>query len=109
MRSQSATEEDRTIGLAPAIKPTMPWRVAWVEALPNYRLRVVFMDGVAGIVDAERLINSDTAGVFASLRDPLKFAEVGVELGAVTWPSGLDLVPDAIHRAIKTSGECILR
>ena len=47
------------------------------------------------------------AGVFAALRDPALFAQVRVEWGAVTWPGGLDLAPDAMHEAIRQSGEWV--
>jgi hypothetical protein len=46
--------------------------------------------------------------VFAHLVDPAKFAEVRVEMGAVTWPGELDLAPDRMHADIIARGECVL-
>ncbi len=83
------------------------WRVSSVVVLPDYCLRVVFNDGITGIVRMKRLIHSDGAGVFAALRDPARFTEVRVELGAVTWSGGIDLAPDAMYDAIAASGEWV--
>ncbi len=86
----------------------MPWRVASVEALANFRLKVRFLDGTEGTVDMSRLVRSDLAGVFAALADPVRFAQAFVDHGAVTWPGEIDLAPDAMYRAIKASGEWML-
>jgi hypothetical protein len=79
----------------------MPWRVTSVKALPDFRLHVRFVDGTAGTVDLTTLIQSPGAGVFASLVDPVFFAQVFVEHGAVTWPGEIDLAPDAMYAEIK--------
>jgi hypothetical protein len=94
---------------APAVarRPNADWRVDSVEVLPNYCLRVVFNDGVAGLVWMKRLIQSDSAGVFAVLADPVRFAEVRVELGVVSWPGEIDLAPDAMHAAIGSAGKWV--
>jgi hypothetical protein len=86
----------------------MPWRVAEVEVLPDFCLKVRFLDGMEGIVDMDRLVHSDDAGVFAVLSDPARFAQVSIEYGAVTWPGELDLAPDAMHQAIKAFGQWVL-
>jgi len=41
-------------------------------------------------------------GVFALLRDPVRFAEVRVlpDLGTVGWPNGADLDPDVLYAKI---------
>jgi hypothetical protein len=81
--------------------PRSPWRVTAVEALSGFRLRVTFADGLTGTVDMSRMVHSPKAGVFAALADPSLFAQVKVDLGAVTWPGELDLAPDAMHAAIQ--------
>jgi hypothetical protein len=86
----------------------MQWRVSTVEALQGYRLRVRFIDGLEGLVDMSALIRSPGAGVFAALADPKRFAEAGIEYGAVTWPGEIDLAPDAMYAAIKATGEWVL-
>jgi hypothetical protein len=46
-------------------------------------------------------VHSPKAGVFAALADPLLFAQVQLDYGAVTWPGELDLAPDAMYAAIQ--------
>lgn len=84
--------------------PRAPWRLAGVEPLPGFRLRVCFNDGLEGTVELSDLIHSPAAGVFAALRDESRFRQAKVVLGAVTWPGDLDLAPDAMHRAIREHG-----
>jgi len=87
----------------------MPWHAVEVMALPDYRLRVRFNDGVTGIVDMSRLVRSPEAGVFAALADPGVFARAFILHGVVTWPGGLDLAPDAMHDVIAERGEWVLQ
>jgi hypothetical protein len=108
MQSHADSQEDRAAELTPPVRPRAPWRVADVEALPGFQLRVRFNDGTAGIVEMADFINSDMAGVFAALREEELFRPVRVTLGAVTWPGELDLAPDAMHRAIKEYGTWIV-
>ena len=44
---------------------------------------------------------------FEPLLDESLFRQVRVDLGAVTWPTGADLAPDAMYDAIRASGEWI--
>jgi Protein of unknown function (DUF2442) len=81
-----------------------PQRLASIEVLPDYRLRVRFLDGTEGLVDLSARVRSPEAGVFAALADPDLFAKASVHLGAVTWPGELDLAPDAMHAAIRQTG-----
>jgi hypothetical protein len=105
MPAEVAAQGDRAASGAPPIRPTAPWRVQEVTALPDGRLFVRFVDGLTGIVDLSALIASPKAGVFARLRDRALFAQAHVEMGAVVWPGELDLAPDAMHAAIKAHGE----
>jgi hypothetical protein len=104
MRNQGTAIADRTPALTPPIVCNHPDDVAEVRAERNYRLSVKFFDGTAGTVDMSVLIHSPNAGVFASLADPARFAEVRIELGAVSWPCGPDLAPDAMYAALRQHG-----
>src|SRR5258708_5932455 len=104
MLAQSTTEENSALGLTPPINPRMPLRVAVVRALPGLKLHVGFNDGLEGIVDMAALIHSQRSGVFAQLADEKLFEQVCVTYGAVTWPGGLDLAPDAMYRQILSTG-----
>ena len=105
MRAESTTDEDPSASLTAEAAPRSPWRVTAVEALPGFRLRVAFADGLTGTVDMSRMVHSPKAGVFAALADPSLFAQVKLDLGAVTWPGELDLAPDAMHAAIQEHKE----
>ena len=73
-------------------------KVVSVEALAGHRLRVSFADGQAGTIDlTDRLFGP----VFEPLRDQDLFAQASLdEFGAVCWPNGADLAPDALHKFI---------
>lgn len=94
-----------------SLKITASWRIASLEALENYQLRVVFMDGLAGIVDfSSWLHNPSLSGtIFEALRDQKFFEKAYLELGAVTWPNGADLAPDAMYDAIRQGGRWVLK
>ena len=73
-------------------------RVVQVTPLPNYRLAVEFDDGVSGTVD----LSGDLYGeVFEPLRDEALFRQASTdEYGAVAWPNGADIAPDALYLEI---------
>ena len=106
MCPQAISKQDYAASL---IVPRSPWRVAAVEALADFRLKVRFLDGTEGIVDMSERVRSADAGVFAVLADPVRFAEVFVDYGAVTWPGEIDLAPDAMYQAIRETGQWVLR
>ncbi len=105
MCAYATTEENRTTHIEPPITPTMPWRVQQVDALPDYRLFVRFLDGLEGYVNLKTFLFSDQAGVFIDLRDSGLFAQATLVYGAVTWPGDLDLAPDTMYEQIKNTGE----
>ena len=75
------------------------YRIVEVKPAPGYILEIRFKDGVSGSVDLSgRLFGP----VFEPLRDPALFNQVQIdEYGAICWPNGADLAPDALHRAIR--------
>jgi len=83
-----------------------------VEPLPGDRLRVCFADGTTGEVDLSTLLRSEgmRGTVFEPLAcDPDLFRRVFVdEFGAVCWPNGADLAPDAMYDAIRQNGRWVL-
>ena len=87
-----------------------PWRVTSVIVLSKKQLQVRFVDGTSGKVDMRMFLSSvEVDGtVFESLRDPAVFAGVRVVMGAIQWPSGADLAPDAMYDAIRESGIWVL-
>lgn len=73
-------------------------RVVKARALEAYRIYVEFSDGLSGEIDvSDRLFGP----VFEPLKDYELFQRVCVdEFGAVSWPNGADLAPDALYRAL---------
>ena len=77
-------------------------KVARVTPLPNYRLKIEFQDGVSGTVDLTGELYGE---MFEPLRDEAVFRKVRVdEFGAVVWPNGADLAPDALYLDITGRG-----
>lgn len=70
-------------------------RVTKVETRPEYILLVTFDDGVYGEVS---MVEQLFGPMFEPMKDPEYFAQVCVdEFGAVCWPNGADLCPDALY------------
>ena len=93
MPSQTTTQENS----APGATPNVPWRIRAVSVLPDYRLAVTFCDGRNGIIDCASILTSTNPGFYAPLATPEFFAQVKLELGALTWPNGADLDPGWLH------------
>lgn len=104
MREEEDTQADSTAGIT-----NVPWVVTDVTPLSDFRLRVRFVDGTQGEVDMSALVHRGDAGVFGELADPAAFSRAFVLDGAVTWPTGQDLAPDAMHDEIARNGQWILR
>ena len=104
MRDWSDAEADSAPGIT-----NVPWFVTDVTVLPGFRLWVRFADRIEGEVDLSARVTRPDAGVFLELADPDAFAKAFVLDGAVTWPSGQDLAPDAMHDEIARNGHWILR
>jgi len=94
----------------PKPRPRAPWRIKKLALLGEWKIFVTFLDGTSGEVDFKKfLFNPKTDGtVFESLREPDEFAKAGLELGAVTWPNGADIAPDAMHEEVKKNGRWVL-
>jgi hypothetical protein len=110
MQLTANTETDRAFEVAPEISHTVPWRVASVLVLPNARLKVTFVGGTSGTVDMRTFLSRSKVDgtVFEPLRDPAVFSAARVFMGAVQWPNGADLAPDAMYDAIRESGVWVL-
>lgn len=70
------------------------------------RLDVTFSDGTHGEVRLDAFLSSEAvkSTVFDALREPEFFQQARVVLGAVSWPNGADLAPDAMYDAIQARG-----
>ncbi len=110
MQPTANTETDRAFEVAPEIRHIVPWRVTLVTALPEAQLEVTFVDDTSGKVDMRAFLSSSKIDgtVFEPLREPAVFAEARVVMGAVQWPNGADLAPDAMYDSIHESGIWVL-
>lgn len=88
------------------VTPAAPWRVRAVNVQSGYRLSITCIDGTSGIVDMSALVNSSNAGIFAALKDAQLYQQVGIALGALTWPNGADLDPLWVHEETGKNKTC---
>ena len=85
------------------------WSVVRFKVLENYRIEVWFADGTSGVADlAPRLSPGPLGDGFDALCDAEVFSTVRLDHGALTWPRGIDLAPDAMYQRIRESGTSTL-
>jgi hypothetical protein len=78
--------------------------VVKLRALPGMRLWLRFSDGSEGEVDLTPFI-SKGGEMVQPLRDTAYFARVFIEMGAPTWPNGLDLDPINLYLEMEAAGQ----
>ncbi len=71
----------------------MYWDVLTVKPLPDYLLYVEIEDGRRGIFDVKPYLDR---GIFRELRSENYFKQVGIVLGALTWPNEQDIAPETL-------------
>jgi len=71
----------------------MYWDVKVVKPLSDYRIYVEVEDGRKGVFDMKPYLDH---GVFRDLRNVHYFNQVGILLGAVTWPNEQDIAPETL-------------
>ena len=66
-----------------------------VEALPGFRIRLCYPDGVEGVIDLSREIGH---GVFGPLANESFFKTVHIgTFGQIAWSEDIELCPDAAY------------
>jgi hypothetical protein len=72
------------------------YRVASVDLLDGYRLRVGFDDGSAREIDLGPILEGE---IYGPLRDRTVFASVEIdpEVHTLVWPNGADFDPAILH------------
>jgi Protein of unknown function (DUF2442) len=76
-----------------------------IKRLGQYRLKLWFTDGLAGVWDFSELARRD-GPMTEPFRDPNYFDRVFLEFGALTWPNGYDWSPEALHADMDAA--CVL-
>jgi hypothetical protein len=85
------------------------WSITRFKLLSSHKIEVSFADGTCGIADlAPRLSQGPLGDGFDALCDEKVFSKAYLEHGALTWPGGIDLAPDAMYLRIRASGTSIL-
>jgi hypothetical protein len=85
------------------------WSIVRFKVTSNYKIEVSFADGTIGVADlAPRLSQGHLGDGFDALCDETLFAKVYLEHGALTWPGGIDLAPDAMYQRIRETGTSTL-
>jgi hypothetical protein len=79
-------------------------KIARIEKLGGFRLRVRFTDGTEGVHDFSALV-SESGPMLEPLREEVYFNRVFLEFGAPTWPNGFDIAPEWLHREMEAAGE----
>lgn len=79
-----------------------------VMYLDDYRIRLVFNDGLTGVAD---LRNALWGEMFEPLLDRNNFSQIRLdpELGTVCWPNGADLAPEFLYTLIQSNSEPSLK
>jgi len=65
--------------------------VVSVEYLENYQLKLIFNNGIQGIVDLEQELYGE---IFEPLKDKSLFQKVFVTSRTIEWPNGADFAPE---------------
>ncbi len=65
--------------------------------LGDYKLKLSFADGKAGVVDFAGYI--EKGGIFSKLADLEKFKKfvINQELGVITWNNEIDIAPETLY------------
>ena len=66
------------------------------QYIRDYIIRVHFDDGTVKSVDISQWFKGP---VFDPIRDIDNFRKFVIEAGALTWPTGVDLAPEALYLA----------
>lgn len=76
-------------------------RVVHVKPLEDLKLEIRFDDGICGVVSLRDRLRGP---VFEPLFDPSFFRKVYIDdFGAVAWPNGADLAPDALYERLRAA------
>lgn len=72
-----------------------------VKVLNDYKLHILFDDGLAGDVDIAKLV--PFKGVFEPLNDKKFFSRVKInsDIGTICWDNGADISPSLLHQSIQ--------
>ena len=65
--------------------------------LGDYRIELVFSDGVCGIFDVHAYLSTRQGPLLEPLHDEAYVRRCFIDAGALCWPNGLELSPARLH------------
>lgn len=73
-------------------------RIKELEYLRKYKLKLIFSDNKAKIVDLEDML-ANAKGIFLPLKDIEYFKKVAIDdcQLSICWPNGADICPDVLY------------
>ena len=71
-------------------------RVASVEVLGGYELRLTFTDGTGRVIDVGPYLQGPVFDALKADRSLFAAVRVDPELGTIVWPNGADICPDVL-------------
>ncbi len=72
--------------------------------LHDFLVRVEFSDGSVGDYDLAPLFARSTV-LTKAWQDPVFFRRFFIELGALSWPNGLELSAESVHQRLEEQGK----
>jgi uncharacterized protein DUF2442 len=96
------------MSLADRLPKSFPNKVIKVRHLSGFRLAIDFKGDLHGEHDFADLMQHP-GPMLDPLRDPAYIARVFIEEGALTWPNGYDMCPDALRMEMEDAGEFRVR
>ena len=76
-----------------------------VQYRQGYVIDCEFSDGMTAEYDLEQLLWSCDTPLTVPLRNKSEFRKLFLRSGALCWPNGLELDPQAIYQELKSSGK----
>ncbi|MFA5889971.1 MAG: DUF2442 domain-containing protein [Actinomycetota bacterium] len=73
--------------------------VTKAEYRGEYKINLAFNDGTEAVVDFSDWLDGP---VFQPVRDQDFFKRFFIEAGAIVWPNGADIAPEALHERAKS-------
>jgi hypothetical protein len=71
------------------------FKIVFVKALPEYKLKLEYSDGTKGEVDVSHLAGK---GVFKKWEIPGEFEKVSIgSMGELVWGNDIDICPDSLY------------